>query len=282
MAERLAAAGMPLRVWNRTAERAAPLGRFSNVQISSRPSEAVSSVQMVIVMLSTGEVVDGVLFAQDNRGRCVSDALDPSSTVIVMSSIPVSTARAQADRLRHLGVRYIDAPVSGGEAGAKAASLTVMAGGEVNDVEAARPVLERFGKVTHVGPVGSGQLAKLANQLIVGVTIGAVAEALLLAGAGGADAGLVCQALQGGFADSTILRQHGVRMVTRSFEPGGHATTQLKDLSTAGAFADERGLRLPFLTLAEELYQSMCDRGIGDLDHSALFLELERRSRGRD
>jgi 2-hydroxy-3-oxopropionate reductase len=111
------------------------------------------------------------------------------------------------------------------------------------------------------------------------VTIGAVAEALLLAGAGGADIPLVCQALQGGFADSTILRQHGARMAERSFEPGGYATTQLKDMATARQFAELHGLHLPFTALAERLYQSLCERNLGALDHSALFLELEHQGR---
>ena len=223
-------------------------------------------------MLSTGAVVDEVLFS-------VADALEAGSLVIVMSSIPVASARSQAERLKARGIRYVDAPVSGGETGARAASLTIMAGGEVADVEVARQTLSSLGRLTHVGPVGSGQLAKLANQVIVGVTIGAVAEALLLAGSGGADIALVCQALQGGFADSTILRLHGTRMAKGSFEPGGHASTQLKDLATARQLAGQQGLHLPLLALAERLYQSMCERGLGDLDHSALYLELEHQSR---
>lgn len=279
MAEHLAAAGIPLRVWNRTAQRAETLARFGGVTVSTQAADAVSSAQLVIVMLSTGAVVDQVLFAPDSSGRSVAEALSATSLVIVMSSIPVATAREQAERLRRRGVRYVDAPVSGGEAGAKAASLAIMAGGEAADVEGALPVLQLLGTVTHVGSVGTGQLAKLANQLIVGVTIGAVAEALLLARAGGADVGRVCHALRGGFADSPILRQHGARMAGRSFSPGAYASTQLKDLATAGASAEEYQLRLPFLSLAERLYQSMCDHGRGDLDHSALYLELERVSR---
>jgi len=230
-------------------------------------------------MLSTGRIVDEVLFAADAAGRSVADELAPGSIVIVMSSIPVSAARAQADRLKRRGVRYIDAPVSGGEAGAKAGSLAIMVGGEAADIEGAQPVLRLLGNVTHVGPVGTGQLAKLVNQLIVGVTIGAVSEALLLAREGGADVGRVCEALRGGFADSPVFRQHGARMVSGAFAPGGHASTQLKDLITASASAAQHKLRLPFLALAERLYQSMCDHGLGDLDHSALYLELERMSR---
>ncbi len=271
MSGHLAAAGLHLRVWNRTAQRASALTTFPNVEVCATASQAVRSARVVIVMLSTGAVVDEVLVS-------VADSLEPGSLVIVMSSIPVASARAQAVWLKARGIRYVDAPVSGGETGARAASLTIMAGGEVADVEAARRALSPLGRLTHVGPVGSGQLAKLANQVIVAVTIGAVAEALLLAGSGGADIALVCQALQGGFADSTILRQHGSRMARGSFEPGGHASTQLKDLSTARELAERQGQRLPFLALAERLYQSMCARGLGELDHSALYLELEHQS----
>jgi len=279
MAGHLAAAGRHLQVWNRTPGRAQTLARYDGVKVCSTVADAVTSAPVIIVMLSTGPVVDQVLFASDPDGESVEAALHPGSLVIVMSSIPVSTAREQAERLRRRGIRYIDAPVSGGEAGAKAASLTIMAGGETADIEEARPVLQLLGTVTHVGPVGTGQLCKLANQLIVGITIGAVAEALLLAREGGADVGRVCQALRGGFADSAILRQHGARMVGGAFSPGAHASTQLKDLTTAGAFANQYKLRLPFLALAERLYRSMCDHGLGDLDHSALYLELERMSR---
>jgi 2-hydroxy-3-oxopropionate reductase len=278
MATCLAAAGIDLRVWNRTPERRQPFLHLPGVEVASEASQAVRSAQAVILMPSTVSAVDDVLFSEDARGRSVADSLDPSSLVIVMSSIPVEATRTQAERLRQRGIRYIDAPVSGGEAGARAATLSIMAGGESQDVERARPLLQILGTMTHVGPLGSGQLAKLANQLIVGVTIGAVAEALLLAAAGGAEVGLVCRALQGGFADSAILRQHGQRMAERSFQPGAHATTQLKDLVTARHFADAHGLDLPFLSLAERLYQAMCVHGLGDLDHSALLLELEQRA----
>lgn len=278
MAGHLAAAGVNLKVWNRTSHRADTLEHLPNVVVSPGAVQAVQAAQIVIVMLSTGQVVDEVLFGPDQHGDCVADTLNPSSLVIVMSSIPVGTALAQAEKLRQSSIRYVDAPVSGGETGARAATLTIMAGGDVDDIQKAMPVLQLLGKVTRVGPVGSGQLAKLANQLIVGVTIGAVAEALILAAAGGADIGSVCQALQGGFADSTILRQHGARMVERRFEPGGHATTQLKDLVTARALADSYSLQLPFLELSERLYRSMCDHGLSERDHSALFLELERIS----
>jgi 2-hydroxy-3-oxopropionate reductase len=194
-----------------------------------------------------------------------------------MSSIPVDTARREAERLAPLGISYVDAPVSGGERGAIAASLSIMAGGNDADIERLRSVFKALGRLTHVGPVGSGQLAKLANQLIVGVTIGAVAEALLLAEAGGANPAAVREALLGGFADSTILKQHGERMLQRNFAPGARAEVQLKDLRTGLAQAGACGCDLPFLSLAERLYQHMCQGERSGLDHSALYLEIRDR-----
>jgi len=223
----------------------------------------------VIIMLSSGPVVDAVLFEEHESGRNVASYLKAGACVIVMSSIPVETSREQATRLAATDVRYIDAPVSGGEKGAKDATLTIMAGGLDEDIQNAREVLATMGRVTHVGPTGSGQLAKLANQTIVGITIDAVSEALLLAEAGGADLTAVHKALTCGFADSTILRQHG--------EPGAKAKIQLKDLRTSRELAESLGLDLPVLKLTESLYRDMCANGRSELDHSALYLELASR-----
>ena len=280
MARRLADAGFEVRAWNRSATRAAELLPHPRVTVARDPAAAVADASTVLVMLSTGDVVDAVLWPDVAAGGAAS-ALRRGSLVVVSSSIPVESARRQAERLAVDGVRYVDAPVSGGERGAIAGTLTIMAGGDHADVASARPILECLGQVTHVGPVGTGQLAKLANQLIVGVTIGAVAEALLLAEAGGADPAAVVRALQGGFADSTVLRQHGQRMLGRSFAPGAHVTTQVKDLVTASGYAAGRGLQLPLLGLAKSLYQSAASNGLANHDHSALYLEIERLARAR-
>ena len=269
-------AAYPVRAWNRSTDKAQALsGR--GAKVCATPAGAVSGADFVIVMLSTGPVVDAVLFDEDESGRSVADHIGAGACVVVMSSIPVAASRAQAERLAAQGIGYIDAPVSGGERGAVEATLTIMAGGEGTAIEHAREVLETMGGVTHVGPAGSGQLAKLANQTIVGITIDAVSEALLLVEAGGADPALVHQALIGGFADSTILRQHGKRMITRQFEPGGKAELQLKDLRTARELAETLGLDLPVLKLTEALYRDMCAHGRSELDHSALYLELADR-----
>ena len=274
MCRHLLRANYPVRVWNRTREKAAPL-EADGARWAGSPAEAVEDADVVIVMLSTGPVVTEVLFGNDG----VAERLAAGSLVIVMSSIPVETARAHAERLAEQEVQYIDAPVSGGERGAVEANLTIMAGGAAAAVARAGDVLGRMGRVTRVGPVGCGQLAKLANQTIVGITIDAVAEALLLAEAGGADPAAVRDALLGGFADSTILRQHGERMITGNFEPGAKSAVQLKDLRTSRKLAHKLGLDLPVLRLTESLYQEMCDDGRSELDHSGLYVHLASRRR---
>jgi 2-hydroxy-3-oxopropionate reductase len=281
MAGRLADAGFPVRAWNRNPARTAKL-THTNAKHCATASEAVAGSDVVIVMLSSGPVVDEVLFNPDPSGHSPADMIDPSALVIVMSSIPVETAKAQAERLSQKDVRFLDAPVSGGEPGAKDGTLTIMTGGTAQDFDRAAPVFAPLGRAVHVGPVGSGQLSKLANQLIVGVTIAAVSEAMILAEAGGADPAAVRDALLGGFADSAILRQHGQRIIDRNFTPGGHATTQLKDLKTASDHAASLGRSLPFLNLCREEFEAMCRHDMGDYDHSGLYLELEKKSRTGD
>ncbi len=278
MCGHLLQAGYPVQVWNRTRTKAQSLAE-SGASLCDYASEAVTGADIVIVMLSSGPVVTDVLFGKDRDNSSVAAALKPGSTVIVMSSIPVETSREHAVRLNNRRVNYVDAPVSGGEKGATEASLTIMAGGDINDIANVRDILSAMGRVTHVGPVGCGQLAKLANQTIVGITIDAVAEAFLLIEKGGGDLAAVHKALIGGFADSTILRQHGERMINRNFKPGATAETQLKDLRTSRELADNLGLDLPVLNLTESLYRDMCRHGRENLDHSALYLELADRKK---
>lgn len=268
MCRHILKAGYPVKAWNRTRAKAEELAA-DGAQVCDTVEEALQGAIFAICMLENGPVIDQVLF----ESRAV-EQLQPGATLIVMSSIPVDTTQRQARLLEARSVGYIDAPVSGGQKGAVERTLTIMAGGAPAVIEQSRAVLETMGRVTHVGPVGSGQLSKLANQLIVGITIGAVAEALALAKTGGADQAAVRAALLGGFADSTILRQHGERMVTGNFEPGGRAQIQLKDLRTARVLAEQLGIELPLLRLAEEQYKRLCDIGHADLDHSALYLLL--------
>lgn len=271
MAGRLAEAGFSVKVWNRSADKAAVLAK-KGVQPAATAAEAAAKADVVLCMLSSGPVCDEVLLGASG----VVSTMKPGAILLVMSSIPVDSARQQAEAARARSVRYIDAPVSGGEKGAIEGTLAIMAGGEQRDVDALRPLLNCLGRVTHVGPVGCGSLAKLANQLIVASTICAVAEALTLVEAGGADPAQVREALLGGFADSTVFRQHGKRMVESNFRPGGPAKYQVKDTSTALAFAKSRGLRLPVGEEVDRLFRSMVEHGAGELDHSGVILEIKR------
>ena len=271
MAGRLAEAGFSVKAWNRSAEKAAVLAA-KGVQPVATAAEAVAEADVVICMLSSGPVCDEVLLGASG----VVSNMKPGAILLVMSSIPVDSAREQAEVAKAYGVAYVDAPVSGGEKGAIEGTLAIMAGGEQQDVDALRPLLNCLGRVTHVGPVGCGSLAKLANQLIVASTICAVAEALTLVEEGGAEPAQVRHALLGGFAESTVFRQHGKRMVEGDFRPGGPAKYQMKDTSTALAFARSRGLRLPVGEEVDRLFRSMVEHGAGDLDHSGVILEIKR------
>ena len=272
MGQRLLAAGFPLTVWNRSPEKTAELVQ-RGARLGASASAAVRDADFVITMLANGPAVTEVL----SLGG-VADAMAPKALFIDMSSVPPDTARRHAALLAARGVAALDAPVSGGVVGAAAGSLAIMAGGELDAFVQALPVFKALGRATRVGPAGAGALAKLANQMIVGLTIGAVAEALLLAEAGGANPAAVREAIRGGFAESRVLEMHGARMLMRDFSPGAHATTQLKDLASALQAAAEVGLDLPLTREVHDLYQTFVREGGADLDHSALLLALERRN----
>jgi len=272
MARRLLQAGHEVHAWNRTPERAQPLAAEGAMVHASAP-EAAAAADCVVTMLENGPVVDTVLF-----GLGAAQALAPGKMVVDMSSIRPAEAREHAARLQAQSIAYLDAPVSGGTVGAEQGTLAIMAGGETPDFERALPLFAAMGRATHVGPHGAGQLAKLANQMIVGITIGAVAEALLLAAKGGADMAKVREAITGGFADSRILQLHGQRMVERDFAPRGRLNVQLKDMRNALATAQSMGFDAPITQLFEALYASGEAHGLGGLDHSGLFVELARRN----
>lgn len=276
MARRLAQAGHEVKAWNRTRSKAEALGEFG-VTIVDQAKETAQDADAVIVMVSDGPSSDAVILGQDGADGILS-AMKKGSTLLVMSSIPVETASAQGEAADGFGVAYLDAPVSGGEPGARDGKLTIMAGGDQEAFEALQPVFDVMGRSTYVGPAGTGSLAKLANQVIVGNTIQTVAEALLLAQAGGADLAAVIEALRGGFADSPILQNHGRRMVDGDFEPGGKCRTQLKDTATAEELGKTHGLLMPMTAQARETYQNLVSNGQGDLDHNAAWLDLRRRS----
>ncbi len=274
MARRLLAAGFSLTAWNRTCAKAEALASWGAI-VAGSPALAVAHADIVITMLEHGQVVEEVLFGP-GAGHA-SPGLKPGALVIDMSSILPEQARDHAQRLARLGVSYLDAPVSGGTVGAEAGTLAIMAGGLADDVERARPVFNALGRAVHVGPSGSGQLAKLANQMIVGITIGAVAEALLLAERGGADPARVREALRGGFAESRILEVHGQRMVDGDFAKRGSLAIQLKDLNNALHTASAMAFDAPITQGLTALYADAARHGFDQLDQSGLFCELQRR-----
>ena len=273
MARNLLQAGYPVRAWNRSPAKAQELAAHG-ADILSTPALAAKGAQVLVCMLSDGPTCDEVLFGEGGAAR----VLAPGALVIVMSSIAVDSAVEQARQCAALGLHYLDAPVSGGERGAREASLAIMVGGEVAAFEQGRQVLAAMGRPVHVGPAGTGELSKLVNQLIVASTIATVAEGLLLAERGGADPGKVHEALLGGFVDSPIWRQHGQRMLDNDFTPGGPAKWQLKDTRTALAQAQKLGLSLPVGSLVDGLFQAMIEAGDGELDHAGLIRQLRRHN----
>ena len=272
MARRLCQAGHHVNVWNRDRRKAERL-LSDGARVADSPADAVAGAEFVITLLTDGAAVADLVF-----GQGAAAAMQPGALLIDMSSIMPSQAREHAYRLQAMGLHHLDAPVSGGTLGAEQGTLAIMAGGEAADFARAAPVFAALGRATQVGLHGAGQLAKLANQMIVGITIGAVAEALLLCQQGGADPARVREAITGGFADSRILQVHGERMVGRDFAKRGSMQVQLKDMRNALATAAELGFDAPVTGLFEQLYADGVAHGLGELDQSALFVELARRN----
>jgi 2-hydroxy-3-oxopropionate reductase len=227
---------------------------------------------IVITMVPDTPDVEKVLFGEQG----VAMGLAKGKTVVDMSSIDPIATRAFAEKIAALGCDYLDAPVSGGEVGAKAASLTIMVGGSEAAFERVKPLFELMGKnITLVGKAGDGQVCKVANQIIVALNIGAVAEALVFASKAGADPAKVRQALMGGFASSRILEVHGERMIKRTFAPGFRIALHQKDLNLALQGARSLNMSLPQTATAAQLMQSCAALGLGQADHSALVQALE-------
>ena len=231
------------------------------------PAAVARQAETVIVMASDTSAVEAIVAGENG----LLGAAGPPTMVIDMGTTAVMASRRLAEAFAEAGAAYVDAPVSGGTVGAETGTLTIMAGGADAAVELAMPLFQVLGqRITHVGGPGTGQVAKAANQVIVGLTIGAVAEALTLARRAGVDPEKVREALQGGFADSRILELHGARMTSRDFRLGGKSATQRKDMALALELAVELGLELPATALNLDLYDRLIDAGFGDLDHSAL------------
>jgi len=269
MARRLCEAGNSLTAWNRSRNKAQPLEQFG-ATVADAPEAAVRDAGLVICMLADYKAGHAVYFDGN-----VLDAIAPGTLLIDMATYAPAESLELAEAAKWRGVRFIDAPVSGGERGAAAGTLSIMAGGTEQDVKEAEQVLKVCGRVTHVGPAGSGSVAKLCNQLIVGNTVVAVAEALNLAGHLGADPGAVRQALLGGFADSVILKEHGERMLEQNFEPGGPAIYMQQILVTAKHISEEKQVPLPLARVSETLFTEMIEAGQGGLDLSAVIRQLK-------
>ncbi len=237
----------------------------------SSAAEAAAEAEVVILMLPDTPDVENALFGPEG----VAEGIKPGTLVIDMSSISPTATKEFAQRLE--GCDYLDAPVSGGEVGAQQATLTIMVGGDPEVFEKAKPLFETLGKnITLIGATGAGQTAKVANQIVVGLTIEAVAEALLFAEKTGADPAVVRQALMGGFAQSRILELHGERMVNETFDPGFRIRLHRKDLALAVQAAAELDLALPNTAATQQLMNAAIADGDGDLDHSALYKTLRR------
>ena len=244
----------------------------------ANPAEVARAAEVVFTMVPDTPDVEAVLFGANGVATGLSGGKGGSARKVVvdMSSISPMATKDFARRINELGADYIDAPVSGGEVGAKAASLTIMCGGDPAVFERVRPLLEKMGKnITLVGGNGDGQTTKVANQIIVALNIAAVGEALLFASKAGADPAKVRQALMGGFAASRVLEVHGDRMVQRTFNPGFRIALHQKDLGLALQGARELGVSLPQTASAAQLMQACAANGMANLDHSALVRALE-------
>ena len=269
MAKNLINKKLNLKVFSRTLEKAKPLEKIGAI-IANSLGEAVKEADIIITMLTDDEAVEKVLSDQEFLNN-----LKNSSTVIDMSSIKPKIAIQYGNFLKDKNIHFLDAPVSGGTIGAEEGSLAIMVGGDQNVFNGAFDILKIMGNPTLVGPIGSGQVSKLANQIIVGVTIGAVAEAITLCEKAGVDANKFIKALSGGFADGKILQNHGKRMIDKDFSPKGKVSTHLKDMNNILECAGDFNTKLPISNLIQEMFKSLVDQGNDNDDHSALYKEIE-------
>ena len=269
MAGHLAEAGHTLFVNTRSEVPAALAGK---AEVCATGADVARQADVVFLMVPDTPDVEKVLFGENG----VASGLSAGKTVVDCSSIDPIATKDFAARIGKLGCGYVDAPVSGGEVGAKAASLTIMCGGDEKTFESVRPLLEKMGKnVTLVGDVGAGQVTKVANQIIVALNIAAVGEALVFASKAGADPAKVRQALMGGLADSRILNVHGERMIKRTFDPGFRIELHQKDLNLALQGAKSLGVSLPNTATCQELFNACAAHGGSAWDHSGVVRALE-------
>jgi 2-hydroxy-3-oxopropionate reductase len=269
MVKNLAKSNYKIKAFNRTHSKMDELKVIPNIKICNSLEDSMQDSEIVITMLpddtAVKKVIDEILEKK---------LLKNNSIIIDMSSTKYESAKLFYNSLKNSNINFIDAPVSGGPEGAKSATLAIMAGGDLEIFKAIQNILNFMGNSTLVGPAGSGQVAKLCNQIIVGVTIGAVAEAIILCEKVGANPENFIKAVAGGFADSKILQNHGSRMVKKDFAPRGKSITHLKDMDNILKCAKDVNVSLPISKLIQTMYQNIVDRGNGNDDHSSLYKEI--------
>jgi 2-hydroxy-3-oxopropionate reductase len=273
MVKNLSKGNYKINVFNRTLSKMDDLKSISNIVICNSLDLAIKNSTVVITMLPDDDAVEKVI-----KEIIDKNLLEKKSIFIDMSSTKYDSAKKFYNSLKKINVDFVDSPVSGGPEGAKSASLAIMAGGDENIFNQIKEILKTMGNPTLVGPAGSGQVAKLCNQIIVGITIGAVAEAIILCEKVGANPENFIKAVAGGFADSKVLQNHGTRMVKKDFAPRGKTITHLKDMNNILECAENVETKLPISKLIQNMFQSLVDRGFGNNDHSAIYKEILERN----
>ena len=270
MSKNILKAGYSLKAFNRSQNKAEVLKEFG-AEITTSIDDVVKDSDIVITMLTDDTAINEIMDSPNFLENLKSNA-----TVIDMSSVKPTTATKYGNNFKSKNIKYLDAPVSGGTIGAEEASLAIMVGGEQDVFYEVLDPLKSMGNPTLVGTVGSGQVSKLANQIIVGRTIGAVAEAITLCEKAGANPDKMIKALSGGWADSKILQTHGKRMIDKDFTPKGRTSVHLKDMNNILECANSHNTHLPISNLVKEMYKTLVENGHGEKDHSSLYKEIER------
>ena len=268
MAKNILAKKFKLNVWNRTPGKTQELKK-KGAKVFDNIKDLVQNSKVIVSMLANDDVCKAVLIKK------IQPYLKKGQIVIDMSSTTQNTALEIGKALKKKKVFFLDAPVSGGTIGAEKGTLAIMVGGDKKIFNVMMPLFKSMGTAIYVGKTGCGQVAKLANQTIVGISIGAVSEALILAEAAGADPKAVREIMLQGFAGGPILKNHGLRILTKNFKPGGKASTQLKDMNNIISTAKKYKLNLPIAKKVQELYAKTVKSGRANLDHSALYLYIK-------
>jgi 2-hydroxy-3-oxopropionate reductase len=272
MAKNILSKKFKLNVWNRTPGKTIELQK-KGAKVFKDIKDLVQNSKVIVSMLANDDVCKAILIKK------IQPYLQKEQIVIDMSSTTQNTALEIGKALKKKKANFLDAPVSGGTIGAENGTLAIMVGGDKKIFNTAMPLFKSMGTAIYVGKTGCGQVAKLANQTIVGISIGAVSEALILAEAAGADPKAVREIMLRGFAGGPILKNHGLRILTKNFKPGGKASTQLKDMNNIIATAKKYKLNLPIAKKVQELYAKTVKSGRANLDHSALYLFIKALSR---